>query len=344
MSTLVDDVGSFPLPSGCRREEFNKAYIDARETFRSGLNPKDDEFLKKKFVEVVLESFKIKLQAGLDVANYPQQYDGMRQIGDVIHKAMDKGTFIVEEKDAFLPEVKVISEEAKVLSETFGKKILLRVSLFGPMELYLREIGTTFYADILEGFSETIRRFARNSLLNTKYIETKVVSIDEPSFGFQNINAARDKLCTALEKAYSFEGAIRQIHLHSSACLPDLLSLKNLDTVSFEFAGSPKNIESVSKKMLESADKQIRVGISRTDIDTITSELYDKGIQKPTAQQYVENIAEIRKRYVYAKQKFGDSMSFSGPDCGLGGWPTQESARLLLERTAKAIKHSDNQP
>jgi methionine synthase II (cobalamin-independent) len=31
-------------------------------------------------------------------------------------------------------------------------------------------------------------------------------------------------------------------------------------------------------------------------------------------------------------------MTFTGPDCGLGGWPSQEAAQLLLERTVKAVK------
>jgi 5-methyltetrahydropteroyltriglutamate--homocysteine methyltransferase len=116
------------------------------------------------------------------------------------------------------------------------------------------------------------------------------------------------------------------------------LSVKNLDVLSFEYAASPKNIEGISKRMLESADKQVRVGVSRTDIDSITAELYDKGVAKPTAEQLVENEDTIRKRCLAAKEKFGDQMTFTGPDCGLGGWPSQEAAQLLLERTVKAVK------
>jgi methionine synthase II (cobalamin-independent) len=46
----------------------------------------------------------------------------------------------------------------------------------------------------------------------------------------------------------------------------------------------------------------------------------------------------MRKRYATAKKKYGDRMTFSGPDCGLGGWPTQEAAELLLKRTVNAVK------
>ena len=46
----------------------------------------------------------------------------------------------------------------------------------------------------------------------------------------------------------------------------------------------------------------------------------------------------IRKRFLAAKAKYGDRLAFTGPDCGLGGWPSQEAAQFLLERTVNTIK------
>jgi 5-methyltetrahydropteroyltriglutamate--homocysteine methyltransferase len=80
------------------------------------------------------------------------------------------------------------------------------------------------------------------------------------------------------------------------------------------------------------------VGVSRTDIDSIMAELHDKGIAKPTADQLVDSEEQIKKRFRFAKEKFGDRMSFTGPDCGVGGWPSQEAAQLLLKKTVRAIK------
>jgi len=338
MDTLVDDVGSFPLPLSANREAFSRGYEAARQAIINGEDPSKDEFTQKNYCFVVLDSFRRKLHTGLDVANFPQNQDAIRKVGEVIHKAMEKGTFVVDEKEAILPEVHVINAQAKRLSEEFGKKIALRVSLFGPMEQYLKEIGTSAYADVLESFAETIRRFCKSSLLDNKYIKTEVISIDEPSFGFLNINADSSLLCEVMNKAFDFGGATRQIHLHSSARLPDLLGVKNIDVLSFEYAASPKNIEGISKRMLETADKFIRVGVARTDIDAILAELHDKGIAKPSTEQLVETQEVIRKRFVFAKEKYGDRMTFTGPDCGLGSWPSQESAQLLLERTVKAVK------
>jgi len=338
MHILADDIGSFPLPASVDRRLFNKAYALAREAILNGKDIRKDEFLLNNFYQVIIDSFRKKCDTGLDVVNYPQHYDMHGQFAEAIHKAMDRGTYIADEKAAVIPEVCVIEQEAKRLSEETGKKVLLRVSVTGPMELYLKEIGTVPYKDILLMFAETVRRFVKNSILDSKCVKTEVVSLDEPSFGFQDISADKDTLLDVLEKAFDFSGAIKQIHLHSASRVSDVLSVKNLDVLSFEYAASPRNIESLSRNMLEKADKQIRVGVSRTDINSIMSELYDKGITQPSAEQIVESEETIRKRFVTVKEKYGDRITFTGPDCGLGGWPTQDAAQLLLKRTVNAVK------
>ncbi|MEM2099413.1 MAG: hypothetical protein QXU99_06730 [Candidatus Bathyarchaeia archaeon] len=338
MHVTIDDVGSFPLPENVKREAFEKAYMLARDYIIKRKDPRTDDFVQRNFCAVTLEAFKKKWFTGLDVVTYPQQYSGMRQVSDIIHLTMEKGTFVVDEAHAILPEVYLIKEEAKQLSEELGQKIRLRVALFGPMEQYLNEVGNVAYADVLYQFAETIRRFARNALLDSKYVKTEVISIDEPSFGLTDINAKREVICDVLEKAFDFHGAKRQIHLHSPLRLPDLLEIRNIDVVSFEYAASPKNIESIPRRMLEEADKQIRIGIARTDIDAILAELRDSGVTNPTAEQIVEDEATIRKRFLTAKAKYADTLAFTGPDCGLGSWPSQQAAQLLLKRTVKAVK------
>lgn len=338
MDTLVDDVGSFPLPHYVDRELFNRAHVLAREALIDGKDIRKDDFLLNNFYRVTIDSFRKKCQAGLDVVNYPQHYDMHRQFTDTIHEAMNRGTYVVDEKHAIIPEVHVISQEAKQLCEETGKKVLLRVCITGPMELYLKEIGTAPYKDILLMFAETVRRFAKNSILNLKYVKTEVVSLDEPSLGFQDVSVDKDTMLDFMEKAFDFNGVTKQIHLHSPSRVANILEIKNVDVLSFEYAASPRNIEAISGKVLEGADKQIRVGISRTDIDSIMAELYEKGITKPNPEQLVESEETIRKRFETAKEKYGHRMTFTGPDCGLGGWPTQEAAQLLLKKTVDIVK------
>ena len=339
MNTSVDDVGSFPLPSNIIRETFNKAYRLARQEAVKGNDLTKNEFLQKNFCEVVLDSFRKKIASGIDVSNFPQQYDGMNQVGDVLHVVMEQRSFLVEEKNAILPEVYLINQQAKALSEEFGKKIQMRICVFGPMEFYLREVGYTPHQEALDQLAETIRRFAKNSILNSKYIQTTVVSIDEPSYGYNNIEAPSDVICGVLEKAFDFNGVTKQIHLHSTSGFADLLEVKNLDVLSFEFAASPENIETVPKNMLEQGDKQIRVGIARTDVDNMISQAREKSIMLEKSGA-VESVDVIRKRYKVAKEKYGERLTFTGPDCGLSGFSTQEAAQLLLKNTVKAVKQS----
>jgi 5-methyltetrahydropteroyltriglutamate--homocysteine methyltransferase len=338
MDTLIDDIGSFPLPAEITRANYAKAYELAREALINNQDPAKDEFTKKNFYDVVVYSFRKKLACGLDVANFPQHYSGIKQVGDAVHAAMEEGSFVVDKGKAFLPEIYVLNQEAKSLSEEFGRKIMLRVSIFGPIELYLNKVGATAYPDVLDGFAQTVNRFAKNSVINNKYIETKVVSIDEPSLGHTNLTATPELIRETLQKAYDFSGPTKQIHLHFTTGIHDLLNVQGLDVLSFEYAASPKNINDVSKSMLQNAGKQIRVGIARTDIDSIWAELNEKGIEKPSTEQLVEDEETMRKRYLIAKEKFGETMTFTGPDCGLGSWPSQEAAELLLKRTVKAVK------
>lgn len=338
METLVDDIGSFPLPARIKKEQYAKAYEQARELIIKKQDPFKDEFVEKNFCSIVVESFRKKISTGIDVVNFPQHYSGIKQVGDAVHEAMNKGSFVVDQEKAFLPELYVLNQEAKRLNEEYGKKIELRVSIFGPIEQYLAEVGATAYPDVLDGFAQTINHFAKNSILNNKYIETKVVSIDEPSLGHSSFSGTPELVRETLEKAYDFQGPTKQIHLHFASGIHDLLNVKGIDVLSFEYAASPKNIDAIPKSVLEKADKQIRVGIARTDIDSIWAELYEKGITQPSAEELVENVDKIKKRYKFAKEKYGERMTFTGPDCGLGGWPSQEAATLLLKRTVEAVK------
>ena len=162
--TLIDDVGSFPLPASISRDVFDKAYVQARQAMIAGHGVRESQFLLVNFCAVVADSFRKKSATGLDVVNYPQHYDMHKQVTDEIYRAMDDGSYLVDERRAIIPEVNVITDEAKKLCEEFGKRVLLRVSITGPLESYLKVVGTTAHSDVLMMFAETVRRFAKNSL------------------------------------------------------------------------------------------------------------------------------------------------------------------------------------
>lgn len=338
MRVLVDDVGSFPLPGNLDKKIFDQAYCQARARLRDGKSITTDGFLQKNFRDVVVESFRRKCATGLDVVNYPQHYDMHKQVADIITEAMGRGTYIVDKKDAILPEVSVVGDSASVFYEAFGRKFSLRACVAGPLEMYLKMVGTVCYKDVLLMFAETVKRFAENCVLNSRHIKTEVVCLDEPSLGFLDVSAPRDVVVDVLEKAFSFVGVTKQIHLHSSLRIADLLGVRGLDVLALESAASPKNLDGLPRKMLDDADKYVRVGISRTDVDSIRAEFYEGGTKEPTNDQLVESQDTIRQRFRLASERYGERLRFAGPDCGLGGWPSQESAELLLRRTVNATK------
>ena len=126
MDTLVDDIGSFPLPAGIKREEYARAYEVARQAIINHQDPSKEDFIHKNFYSIVVESFKAKIRTGVDVVNFPQHFSGIRQVGDAVHAAMERGSFVVDQELAVLPEIFVLNQEAKRLSEEFGKKIQLK--------------------------------------------------------------------------------------------------------------------------------------------------------------------------------------------------------------------------
>lgn len=328
---FADDVGSFPLPSWINEKEFRELYRKALHEGREG------EESARMLKGVILESFEAKLGSGLDVVSYPQHYDMYAQFLEQIEIYQEE-PYLISEKAARLIEVEMIKENAKELCEKLGKKIELKACVTGAIELYLStEYGKNIYKDVLENLAKSINRFLKSALVKSKYIETKVVSIDEPSLGYADLlNAEKEDIIDILEISAANINAQVQLHLHTLKAADVFLEAKNISTVTAEYAGSPKNIELVSKQALEEHDKFIRVGIARTDIDSIIAGFLEKNIE-PSAKMLIDEKEEIRRRFEKAKEKFGERLLFAGPDCGLRSWPSQEAAGELLRRVSEVI-------
>lgn len=332
---LVDDIGSFPLPKGVSRGEFSEVYPRAQRAFAEGIDLRKDSRLYEKFYKPVASSLKFKIDSGLDVVNYPQHYDMHRQFLDAIMQHQVE-PFLIDSKYAVIPELFVVQEEAKKFEKG---KLKLKVCVTGAVELYTKtSFGYYVYEEVLQNLARSVNSFLRNAILSTKYVETSVVSIDEPSFGFADLlNVENEVLIKALEKSVEGIAAEVQIHLHTLKAVEIPLKARGIDAIGSEFAASPRNAELISKKVLEKHDKFLRAGITRTDIDSILAEWLEKGIS-PSPEQLVEEERVIRARYEKLKEKFSERIAFAGPDCGLGSWPSQETAHLLLKRTVAAVR------
>ena len=67
METLVDDIGSYPLPVTVKEATFSHAYQLDREAMANGKDIRKDAFLWENFGNVTLDALKQKCLTGLDV-------------------------------------------------------------------------------------------------------------------------------------------------------------------------------------------------------------------------------------------------------------------------------------
>ena len=130
-----------------------------------------------------------------------------------------------------------------------------------------------------------------------------------------------------------------QIHLHTLKSAEIALETAGITSITGEFAGSPKNIGLIKKRDLESHDKFLRAGVTRTNIDSIIAEYHDRGVE-PKPSMLIDSTSDIKNRIKKIDKTFGDTVSSWGPDCGLGSWPSQDVAETLLKRTTKAVRES----
>ena len=331
---IVDDIGSFPLPKDITREDLAREYPDTLKEYAE-----TEEISKETLLyRAVASSLKFKIESGIDAVNYPQHYDMHRQFMEPIEKYQAE-PFQIDKNYAVIPEVYVVEKEAERYFEKTGERLKLKVCATGAIELYTKtSFGYHVYDEILMNLAKSVNAFLRNSVLDTKHVKTSVVAIDEPSLGFIDLlNVEDDTLIKALDESVKSIDATVQIHLHTPKASKLPLATDNINVLTGEFAGNPKNMDYITKKNLEEHDKFLRAGVTRTDVDHIFAAYLDRGVA-PKDEDLVDSVDSIRKIYNKAKERFGDRLTFTGPDCGLGSWPSQEVAHLLLKRTVEAVR------
>lgn len=340
---LFDDIGSYPPPDGVKREWMQEAF-------------KNFERNREILSRYIQDAMRQKILAGVEVPNYPQFQDMNQQFLRYINDPERTGQpFLVKEGEAKIVELEALGKVAKEYRESRGGKLKLRVCVTGPIELCYKQFGSGMYADILMNLAKSVDRFVKNSIIDTEFMKTHTVSIDEPSLGISPFAVENDDLIkvfdTASESA-ARRGVDVQIHLHSPLYYNMIYDTKNINVIGVESATDLSkeklgNLGAFDKKELEVHDKFLRVGIARTDVYRIAIEVGERhkidNIWKDikTLNDYLgkeENPEKIADRLKYAYNKFGERIKYAGPDCGLGTWPSQGTAGMLLENTAKGIK------
>jgi 5-methyltetrahydropteroyltriglutamate--homocysteine methyltransferase len=317
---IFDDIGSYPLPFGITRDWIHEAFDHPSE----------------RLYEIIIDAMRQKIDSGLEIPTYPQFQDMNYQFLRLI---MGDEPFVI--KDERIAELEIIEKVAKEYYEGKGR-LKVRICVTGPVELCHKGFGNLIFGDVLEKFARCIRKIIRNSIEGTKYIEVFTICIDEPSIGTNpDMVVDEEDLIKALEISSSFSKCDMEIHLHSPIFYETVCNVDGIGIIGIESAANPSLLNLIDEDELELKDKFLRVGVSRTDIDGMAAEFtqkYGKDVWKEENGikdmiDIFESKNVIKKRMERAYKIFGDRIRYAGPDCGLGSWPSQESAFQLLKNT-----------
>ena len=340
---ISDDIGSFPLTDGAERDNLQKIALEIS-------TGKASEPGREEFNRAIMNIMQQKIDSGIHRPNYPQVHDMVNQFFVLLENFYeDDAPWVVKKEFARVPEIDALDSVGREYYKKSGMALELRVCVTGPLELYLKKVGTQIEGDLLMNLAKSVSRFIGNSIIDKKYLKTRVICIDEPSLGINpNLVYETEDLIRAWEMTTKNISANKemdvQAHLHSPADSELIYEVDGINIIGIESAESPEFLDSIEKTELESYDKFLRVGIARTNIFGIAGDFNEKfGVDVWTKKNFselietMENSRIIEKRLGTAWKLFGDRIRYSGPDCGLGAWPNQETAFTLLKNTADAI-------
>ena len=349
------DVGSLPFPDNYEK------FIEGARGYPGGNNAVEY------FVEKIVEGLRGKLEAGIDIPNYPQFRDMNEMFLELIGgiERIENRYYVVDrvevKRGGILPEVDAIRRNAGELYETYGR-VKLKVCITGP---YTLSYSFGFREPILfEKLGEVLAKITSSNLFREKKVEVALLSVDEPVFALVDDplrdygSEGREKILEAWEKIF-YEAKSRGIrtvlHLHSTS---DLLyfDVKSLEVIE-SHVDDPLYTSPSFKKLIEGRDKFLKASICRTDFDKLVEEIIraeahrGKSLGEEVAEVwrrikrgevdpiiYLEDTDIMRKRLRSILELYGERVLFAGPECGLRGFPDYRTAITYLRKTVDAVK------
>lgn len=326
----------------------------------------------EQFEKRIVESFLDKIRAGIEVPNYPQfrdmntmflsTMDGIEKIqGGYLETAVPS----LKTEGSKISEVSAIEKNAQMIQEQAGEPFEVRVCVTGPYTL-----AAFFPYRNEETFSRlgnVISQLVEQNLFSNKYGKTSLVSVDEPSFGLMDDqltdfgSRGRENLLKAWETIFrkiKSKNAQAMIHLHSTsnALFWDADSLDVIDS----HVDDPLVRMKTTKELLESRDKFLKASITSNDFDRLIKEkiaadsqekLADSDLNEKVADawtdikhgrvdpnSFLETVDTMKSRLANVVDRFGaERVLYAGPECGLKGYPTYETAMECLRRVSTAV-------
>jgi len=357
------DVGSLPFVGDLKK------FLEGASNYGRVVNDSTEFFEKK-----VVDGFLDKVEAGIDVPNYPQFrdmtqmfFDMIEGIGKVNGGFIEIAPLTVMEGKGTIPEALAILNRSHEIHEKIGKPFQLRICVTGPYTLSslfaYKEKGTfTRLGNVLTEIVET-------NIFSNKNGSVRLVSVDEPVFGFVDDplldrgSEGRENLLKAWESMMQkirAKGAQACLHLHNTS--DELFwEAKALSIIESHVDDSLYQTKR-TKERLESTDKFLKASLAVTDFDqlirnniiaTSKQKLSETAINEQIAETwknltkkqtdpttYIENMELMKERLSKIFQHFGENrVPYAGPECGLRGFPTYESALECLRRVSKTVKN-----
>jgi len=357
------DAGSLPFVG-----DFQK-FLEGASTYGRVENDSTEFFEKK-----VVDGFLDKARAGIDVPNYPQFrdmnqmfFDMIEGVGKINGGYIETAALTLKEGKGVIPEALAVKNRSQEIYEKLGGPFQLRICVTGPYTM------SSFFAYKDKGtftrLGNVLAQVVETNLFNNKHGSVSLVSVDEPVFGFVDDplldrgSEGRENLLKAWEyvlQKIRAAGAQACMHLHNTS--DELFwEAKALSLIESHVDDSFYQAKR-TKERLESTNKFLKASIAVTDFDqlirnsiiaaskqelteTVTNEkiaetwksLNDKKMD-PTI--FVENMELMRERLNKTIERFGaDRVSYAGPECGLRGFPTYESALECLRRVSQTAKN-----
>jgi len=301
-------------------------------------------------VEAVRGAMRLKIESGVEVPTYPQYRDMSRQFLEPITDEMkQEAPYLLRPEEAKIAELGMLDDVGREYEREHGKRLAVRVCVTGAIDLYLKAFGASNYTDLLYNIAQSVSRFTQHALRQRFRFDVEVVCFDEPSLGLNpEITFSDEEIIEAMEiqsKIAHRHGVVTQVHLHNPLHAPLFYQVDGIDVIGVESAASPQYLELFNKRELEDNGKTIRLGVARTDIAGIVAELNDRlGVNLwMQPERLVDEVLSmesadiIYNRLQRGWDMFQDTVSFVGPDCALGSWPSQNSAAGLLRNIRIAM-------
>ncbi len=357
------DSGSFPLVG-----DFAK-FLEGAKRFSLRQMDESAEFFERK----VVENFLDKIGVNIDIPNYPQFRDMNKMFLSMIDGIEKIDAGYLETKIPFLktdekqvPEIVAIEKNSQTIQEKKSEPFEVRVCVTGPYTL--ASLFPYRDARTFSRLGNVISQIVENNLFSNKYGKTSLVSVDEPLFGLVDDplidfgSEGRENLRRAWETIFhkvKSKNAQTMLHLHSTTneLFWDIDSLEIIDS----HVGDPLQEMKKTREMLESRDKFLKASIAVNDFDKlilqrIVANSREKLSESDTNEKaadvwrdinhgridpeiFLESVDTMKNRLVRIVDRFGvERIPYAGPECGLKGYPTYESALECLRRVSSAAE------